>query len=446
VTDGCRLGQNFDQRCRFAVNARSILIASLGLNLVLGCWAVARWQGRPAPDGSSHRGPDSLAAPEAKSLPVWRTQRTNVFEFVTNRLDAPGFQWSQIEANDYEAYAANLRGVGCPEHVVRQMLLAEIEAHYADRHADTEKYSNFWETESQRDARQADILREHRKFDIEKRALIARILGITWSAKAFKEYVKEEELAILVGCLSDDSALRLMDAAMRIEEEIKMFQAETRGIVIDTDEPRLEALLTEFRRNMEQAVTPAEAEEMLLRLSDLANGFIFGNRLAGVSLTGDELRRIAAITARVRDLVGVVLRNELDKHRPGGDVEDVLDKLPPESLPGIRQLLGPERAAAFERSMDKDFRDFARAARRTELPVDSAVKAFAIRRDAEAAAGELKAIEGLDAAQRNASLEALRRETELAMRQVVGEKGMKEFFRTDRGWVNAAFTMKGPKG
>ena len=428
------------------MNARSILIASLGLNLVLGCWAVARWQGRPAPDGSSHRGPDSLAAPEAKSLPVWRTQRTNGFEFVTNRVDAPGFQWSQIETNDYEAYAANLRAVGCPEHVLRQMLLAEIEAHYADRRADAENYTEFWETESQRDARRADILREHRKLDIEQRALIARILGITWSAKAFKEYVKEEEMAILLGCLSDDSALRLLDSAMRIEEEIKMFQAETRGIVIDTDEARLEALLTEFRRNMEQAVTPAEAEEMLLRISDLANGFIFGNRLAGVSLTGDELRRIAAITAKVRDLVGVVLRNELDKHRPGGDVEDVLDNLPPESLPDIRQLLGPERAAAFERSMDKEFRDFAREARRTELPVDSAIKAFAIRRDAETAARELKAIEGLDAAQRNASLEALRRETELAMRQVVGEKAMKQFFDADRGWVHDAFTMKGPKG
>jgi hypothetical protein len=425
------------------VNARSILIVSLGLNLVLGCWAVARWQRSPAPDGFLHPGPDSPAAPEAKSIPVWRIQRTNVVEVVTNRVDAAGFHWSQLETNDYEAYTANLRAVGCPEHVVRQLLMAEIEEHYAGRRADAEKYSNFWETESQGYARGVETLREHDRLHVEKRALLARLLGVNWSAKAFKEYVKEEEVALLLGFLSDDSALRLMDAAMRLEEEANMFQAETKGIVIDTDEPRLDALVAGCRQRMEQAVSPAEAEEMLLRVSDVANGFHADNRLAGVSLTGDELRRVAAITAQARDLVGLALRNGFDKHRPGHDIEDMLDKLPRESLPEIRELLGPERAAAFERSMDKDFRDFARAARGAELPVDSAIKAFDIRRVAEAAAREVKAIDGLDPAQRSASLEALRRETEMAIRQVVGEKALKHFFSADGGWALSAFATKG---
>ena len=425
------------------MNSRSILIASLGLNLVLACWAVARWQRQPAPAGVSQSGSNPLTAPEAKSLPVWRTQRTNALEVVTNRVDAPGFQWSQIETNDYEAYAANLRAVGCPEHVVRQMLMAEIEEHYADRHADAERYTDFWETESQGDSRRAETLREHRRLDIEKRALLARVLGIAWSAKAFKEYVEEEEVAILLGFLSDDSALRLMDAAMQVEMESKRFKTETKGIVIDTDEPRLEALIAEMRRSMEQVLSPAEAAEMLLRVSDMVNGFVFGDRLAGVSLTGDELRRIAAITGQARDMVGIALRDMLDNGRHDRDLEDWLGKLPPESLPEIHELLGPERAAAFERSMDRDFRDFARAARKAELPVDSAIKAFNIRRAAESAAREVKAIEGLEPAQRNASLEALRRETELAMRQVVGEKAMKDFFRADRGWGRSAFTTKG---
>src|SRR6185436_21181990 len=293
-----------------------------------------------------------------------------VTEFMTNRVDAPGFRWSQLETNDYESYAANLRGVGCPEHVVRQMLMAELEEHYAERRAEAEQADVFWETESQREARRLEILREHRRLDTEQRALIARILGVTWSAKAFKDYVEEEEAGFLVGFLSDDAALRVMDAALRIEEESKLFKAETRGIVIDTDEPRLEALVAESRQRIEQAVTPAEAQELLLRMSDLANGFIFGNRLAGVSLTGEELRQVAAITAQARDLVGLALINVFDDHRPGHDLEEMLDKLPPEALPGIRQLLGPERAAAFERSMNRDFREFARAAHQSELPVD----------------------------------------------------------------------------
>jgi hypothetical protein len=427
------------------MNARSILIVSLGLNLVLAGWAAARWQRVPAPAGSSRSGSNPLTASEAKFLPVWRTQGTNVLEVLTNLVDAPGFQWSQIETNDYEAYAVNLRAVGCPEHVVRQMLLAEIEEHYADRRADAEKQTNFWETESQRDARLLESLREHRRLDIEKRALLARILGVSWSFKAFDVYVRQKETAIFMGCLSDDAALRVMDAGMRVDLEKDLFRAETKGIVIDVDEPRLEALIAELRRGMEQAVTPAEAEEMLLLVTDLGSGLLNKHRFSGLPLNGHELRRIAAICARHQDLVDRMLRHELDSYRTSPDLEELLQKFPSAALPEIRELLGPERAVAFERSMDKDFREFARIARKLELPVDSAIKVFDIRRAAEAAAREVKAIEGLDPIQRNASLEALSRETELAIRQVVGEKAMKGFFRTDGGWGASAFTTKGSR-
>lgn len=426
------------------MNARSILIVSLGLNLVLVGWAVARWQRAPAPAGSSQAGANSPVASDAKSLPIWRTLRTNVLEVVTNHVDAPGFQWSQIETNDFEAYAANLRAVGCPEHVVRQMLMPEIEEVYADRGADAEKYTEFWETESQRDGRRLATLREHRRLDIEKRALIARILGVTWSAKAFDEYVREKETAIFLGCLSDDAALRLMDAGMRVEEEKDLFRAETKGIVIDVEEPRLEALIAELRRGMVEAVSPAEAEELLLRVADLASGFLKGDRFAGLSINGDELRRIAAITARHQDLVDLMLRHELDHARKGPDFFDVVGKIPPEALPEIRQLIGPERSVALERSMDKDFCEFVRTARKAELPVESAIKVYDIAQAAVAAAREVKAIESLDPAQRSASLEALKRETESAIRQVVGEKALKDFFRADRGWGRSTFTMKGP--
>jgi hypothetical protein len=429
------------------MNARSILIVSLGLNLVVAGWAVARWQRTSGPGGPSQSASCSLSVSEAKSFPVWRVQRTNVLEVVTNRVDAPGFHWSQIETNDYEAYAANLRAVGGPEHVVRQMLMAEIEEHYADRRADAENYSNFWETESQRDARQLESLREQRRLDIEKRALLARILGVTWSVKAFDEYVREEEAAIILGCLSDDAALRLMDAGMRVDPEKDLFRAETKRVVIDIDEPRLEALIVELRRGMEQAVSPAEAEELLLRLADLVSGFSGflsdDHRFSGVSLNGDELRRIAAICARHEDLVDLMLRHELDPSRNGPDLDDLIGRFPASALPEIRQLIGPERSAALERSMDKDFREFAQAAREAELPVESAIKAFDIRCAAEAAARELKAIEDLDPAQRNASLKALKRETELALRQVVGEKAMEDFFQADRGWGHSAFATKG---
>ena len=132
----------------FVMSARSILILSLGLNLVLGAWVVAKWRRAPVPPLATAM----TEAPGARTLPVWRVQRTNVIEVMTNRVDAPGFHWSRVETNDFEAYVANLRGIGCPDHTVRHLVTGEVEALYAEREAAADKAGSFWDTASQRHA------------------------------------------------------------------------------------------------------------------------------------------------------------------------------------------------------------------------------------------------------------------------------------------------------
>jgi len=38
------------------------------------------------------------------------------------------FRWSDLESTDYRAYIANLRGVGCPEATVRDIITADVDA------------------------------------------------------------------------------------------------------------------------------------------------------------------------------------------------------------------------------------------------------------------------------------------------------------------------------
>ena len=49
------------------------------------------------------------------------------------RIDPQPFRWSQIEATDYFTYLANLRGIGCPEPTIRDILTADVGAVYAAR-------------------------------------------------------------------------------------------------------------------------------------------------------------------------------------------------------------------------------------------------------------------------------------------------------------------------
>jgi hypothetical protein len=43
------------------------------------------------------------------------------------------FQWAQIESTDYRTYVANLRGIGCPERTIRDIIIADVNGLYFAR-------------------------------------------------------------------------------------------------------------------------------------------------------------------------------------------------------------------------------------------------------------------------------------------------------------------------
>jgi len=421
------------------MKARSILIVSLGLNVLLACWVVARAGRVPASQ------PAAGGQPSARSVPLWQLERTNVVEAVTNRVDAPAFHWSSIETNDFEAYTANLRGVGCPEHTVRHLVMGEIEEVYAERIAEAEESGPFWETQSMRRAREKGVRRQRLVLEQEKRSVLRRLLGVEWSAEAEREWVTEEELCLFLGFLPDEKAIRLMDTGMGLEKRTRVFGDETDGIVIDTDEPRVEALLLELKRDMVAGLSPAEEQEAVLRAFAMLQQFTERGALTGVSLTGEELRRMMTLVSRDKDLVGTLLRTQLDRSQDDEDAMKSLQQPGPEALAGIHAMLGEQRFADYQRSKDEAFREFARSASRHNLPKETAVKAYEIRRTAEMAAREVKGNAEMTAGQQRAALNAMRHEAQQAITAAVGAQAAKEFFREDRGWARSAFGTKEAK-
>jgi hypothetical protein len=96
------------------------LTLSLILNLILlGCLVAGLKPARNADNGQ----PLAMAARPA-----------TVTNFVTVSVSTPTntinpFRWSQLEStNNYRAYVANLRAVGCPERSVRAIVMADMNA------------------------------------------------------------------------------------------------------------------------------------------------------------------------------------------------------------------------------------------------------------------------------------------------------------------------------
>jgi len=47
------------------------------------------------------------------------------------RIQPMQFRWAQIESSNYRTYISNLRGIGCPEQTIRDIITADVHALYA---------------------------------------------------------------------------------------------------------------------------------------------------------------------------------------------------------------------------------------------------------------------------------------------------------------------------
>ena len=98
------------------------LFASVGLNAIL----AVLWLSSPPP-----------SAPLRVIAPVIRPSVTNILRPIrTNLILQPHvLTWQDIESTNYPGYVANLRGIGCPESTIRDIIVADINQMFARRRA-----------------------------------------------------------------------------------------------------------------------------------------------------------------------------------------------------------------------------------------------------------------------------------------------------------------------
>src|SRR5437868_4188222 len=104
--------------CLHAMNLRSFVILSLGLNLCLGLalgYYVARKPATVEP-----------AAPAKPPVTPTRVPQRTVAARETAVPRNGAFNWANLESADFKQYMANLRAIGCPEETIRDLIVAEV--------------------------------------------------------------------------------------------------------------------------------------------------------------------------------------------------------------------------------------------------------------------------------------------------------------------------------
>lgn len=408
------------------LNARSILILSLGANLLLGAWLWTR--ARRGPEAAAPH-PVASASAEAAAPSVPRLLRTNLVEYTTNVVDAAVSRWAQVETNDYRAYVANLRAIGCPERTIRALLLPDIHKAFARRAGELDRAPEaFWENAAQSAARQRQKAGARLALAREERAFVRELLGIDYTQKAWRMWVEEEELAIGLGFLTEDKVLAMAGAVERLEHLHESVEFETRNLPGDDDIEQIRQAVRAVEQEAFGHLAPVESEEVLLRALDALQAATGrAQRLRGVELSGFEYRQLVQLSVPGPGWVTELAVNLFIDEEEA--MESIARRRPDNFEAGARALLGEQRYAAYQRSQDPAFQEALQMADRGKLPESAALQAYDVRQAVLHEARRLAADASLTPEQHKAALDAMHQATVAALKEIYGEKDADRYAR-----------------
>jgi len=406
------------------VNSRNLLALSLAANVALGL-AVAVVA------------PQRLAAPQppAGPRPPGVTRPAPVPKHAPAPAAAPAgprpFHWAQIESEDYRQYMANLRALECPERLIRDLIVADLDELYETRRQSVkvERLPSWAGFDRQRVAvmtfrQQLHALKE------EQRAMTTELLGYPWDREAMETYCREEVAAVLLGYLTPEQAMQVLSLPEAYMRYAQWIQESVQGILLPEDRVKLEAVAVELESRLAAILNPAQLEELLLRLH-IFPALFEDNHFEAAEFTGAEVREFARLSRQFTDPI----REGLLRVRELGEEERERREFILEAA--LADALGPEKAADLKRARDERFRDTLALTRERRLTRQTAVKTYEILSAAEQEANRFRADTQIAPADRRARLAELQVATAATLTQVLGQAHVQQYLGGNAGrWLN----------
>lgn len=315
------------------------LLASVGLNAIL----AALWLSTPP-----------ASAPLRVIAPVIRPSVTNILRPVrTNLILQPHIlSWRDIESTNFINYVANLRGIGCPESTIRDIIVADINQLFARRRA-TEVVTpeqQWWRADPAEEVLDTALERLE-ALDTERRTMLTALLGPDWDTaeRHFDAPSPRSNLdGPVLGELSDSArqAVWSIESRDRRRWQEIVATAEREGRTIDpAEEVRFR---DRTREELAGVLTPAQLEEYELRHSRVAGQL--REALRGFDATPDEFRSLFRASGP--------LAAELNQLEGREDVTSVKRRQELETALGLatREALGAGRFELYRLSRDIGFR------------------------------------------------------------------------------------------
>src|SRR5882762_4108677 len=286
-------------------------------------------------------------------IAVRKVNSTNVLATLAGRIS-----WGSIESTNYQTYINNLRGIGCPEETVRDIIITDISKLFAKRRAalraQLQPYK-FWQTG---DALQNDyssnpeLQKLLQDLEKEQRTLVKQLLGVDYKTEMARYWFDENYDDRMYGFLAPEKQDQLKTLQSKYDELEQEVYARSKGMLLDEDQEQLRRIEKQREAELAQVLTPEELEEYQLRNSSTANSM--RAQMTGFQPSEEEFRKIFRLQKVFENEFSQAFDATDDaqaqiKARAQQDAQDALNE-------EIKKTLGDKRFAEYQRAQDPDYR------------------------------------------------------------------------------------------
>ena len=335
------------------------------------------------------------------------------------------FDWSAIKSEDFLAYAENLRGVGCPEQTVRDILTAGINGLFVYRRQDLLRplQSQFWDLMArggvdklvpEEAEKMLDALEEKKKILLKKVFRAA--------APEEKDGAPSEYETVMGNSLSPEKIRRLQELNEKFLKSLE--EIETSVLPESEKEEKIAALAEQSVADKKSILSPEELDEYKLRTSPFAQEL---QNCFGFRASEAELRTMAQLSLSEKAV-------STDEESPQYETQLAEQRKEKDRIDReMKALLGEDRFKEYERAKDSHFQNLRHLGRRYDLSSQTISEVYELTRSIHE---EVRAFKksNVDSEERDDALEAMRQRTEQAMIIKLGERAAETYRRNFNNW------------
>jgi hypothetical protein len=328
-------------------------------------------------------------------------------------------KWAPVESSDYKEYIANLRKLGFPEELIREIIIADINKLYAPREAALKPEPVPQDAPLSRRRRKPeaeDIQRmtELRDIQIEKHRVLQELLGVrvpremirTPNSRNWEGY----EYAISLLPSEKQEAVQLIQENLWIKDDWNQTQGPD---YLAGDKTELDAyrLASEERdAALKQILTPEEFEKY--ERNSTPTGTELARRVVGMDPTEEEMTVMYKLTDEYWQKTGAVHGRWRANAVPSEQIASADEQL----KTGLQQALGPERYVDYQMATSNTGQQMNSLSIRYDLPRETIREAFSMQTELDQLAKRIPQGASPD----NSGLQIRQTELEQKLQQTLG--------------------------